>query len=218
MVSIIVNRGQIPYQPSQPRRTVLAHTAISSAASTKPMPLYVHYPPPWRWVTHQQPPCGWLHRQRRNKHWKSMFCEKSTRFFTPKNVKSGAFLFFKSESVIRLYYIVWKQGKHVLKMKSRTCLPLFAQLAEQIGGVARSAEGVAQSLRSSEIQLLSDCFHRKLWMRQPLRVFDPPPLLTALRSVNRGGQSITMKCRIWGKFQGLVRNGHHFSIIIPSRV
>ena len=28
-------------------------------------------------------------------------------------------------------------------MKSLACLPLFAQLAEQIGGVARSAEGVA---------------------------------------------------------------------------
>ena len=33
--------------------------------------------------------------------------------------------------------------------------------AEQIGGVAQRAEGVAESLRSSETQLLSVCFHRK---------------------------------------------------------
>ena len=36
------------------------------------------------------------------------------------------------------------------------CLPLFAELAQQIGGVARSAEGVDQSLRSSEIRTLLD--------------------------------------------------------------
>ena len=38
------------------------------------------------------------------------------------------------------------------------CLPLFA---EQIGGVAQRAEGVSLSLRSSENQLLSVCFHRR---------------------------------------------------------
>ena len=35
------------------------------------------------------------------------------------------------------------------------CLPLFAELAQQIGGVAQRAEGVAKSLRSSEIRTLS---------------------------------------------------------------
>ena len=35
------------------------------------------------------------------------------------------------------------------------CLPLFAQLAEQMGGVAQRAEGVALLLRRSETDLVS---------------------------------------------------------------
>ena len=47
---------------------------------------------------------GFESRPHRNKHWKSMFYKINTRFYF--DVKPGVFVFFKSESVIRLYYIV----------------------------------------------------------------------------------------------------------------
>ena len=74
------------------------------------------------------------------------------------------------------------------------CLPLFAELAEQIGGVAQRAEGVAESLRSSETQLLSVCFHRKAvsaeWnislntILSTLNTFTTPPGLRPTSPIN----------------------------------
>ena len=57
---------------------------------------------------------------------------------------------------MRSFLILKKQAGYSLSVAVVSgCLPLFAELAQQIGGVAQSAEGVAKSLRSSEIRTLS---------------------------------------------------------------
>ena len=76
----------------------------------------------------------------------------------------------------------------MLKNEVHLCVSLCLQShAEQIGGVARSAEGVPNHSGAGRTSLYALVLTAGRGTGQPLRVFDPPPLLTALRSVNRGG-------------------------------